>query len=72
MSEAQRIIKYLAMAFGIFLAVNIIGAIVFGIMTFAGIFGLVDHIGNNQNISSSNEIVQFNRKRAGKDSKFRD
>lgn len=59
MSEAQRIIKYLAMAFGIFLAVNIIGAIVFGIMTFAGIFGLVDHIGNNQDISSSNEIVQF-------------
>ena len=41
MTTAQKIIKYLALAFAAFLAVNIIGAIIVGVFTIGFTFGLV-------------------------------
>lgn len=37
MNQAQKIIKYLAIAFGLYLAINIIGWVIFGIFSIAGI-----------------------------------
>lgn len=54
MSQAQKIIKYLAIAFGLYLSINIIGWIIFGVFSIAGI----------------NQIVNFGGKDAGKKSKF--
>ena len=37
MKQAQKIIKYLAIAFGLYLAINIIGLIIFGFTMLLGI-----------------------------------
>lgn len=57
MSTAQKIIKYLALAFAIFIIVNIISGILFGIYSVANIFGLTK---SNTNKIISNEKVVTN------------
>ena len=47
MSTAQKVIKYLAIAFGIFLSVTIISAIVMGVLTFTNIFVSDDSVDSN-------------------------
>ena len=43
MTQAQKVIKYLALAFALFLIVIIISSITFGIYTTVNILGLVDN-----------------------------
>lgn len=54
MKQVQKIIKYLAIGFGIFLTVNIIGVIVFGVLSLMGI----NQIGNI--IESDVETITYN------------
>jgi len=54
MKQAQRIIKYVAIAFGLYLAINIIGWIIFGFTMLLGI-----DIGRNIFIGGSKELVQY-------------
>ncbi len=42
MTSAQKVIKYLAIAFAIFLIVNIISAIIIGLYTLGNVFGLIN------------------------------
>lgn len=57
MSDGQKIIKYLAIAFAIFLSVNIIGGII-SLMFFAlSIFDINFNIQNNNTIVNKDEIV---------------
>lgn len=60
MTTAQRVIKYLAIALAIFIILNIISMIVFGIYIFADILGLrdgnkIEQISSNKNITTSFE-----------------
>lgn len=61
MSEAQRVIKYLAIAFAIFLSVNIIGGIItaifFGLSIFGITLGLQDTKIQNNKVVASEEIA---------------
>lgn len=57
MSNIQRVIKYLAIAFGIFLTVTIIGAIVTALVSIAGIFIGVDSY-EEKNLNKNSEIIQ--------------
>ena len=54
MKQAQKIIKYVAIAFGLYLAINIIGWIIFGFTMLLGI-----DIGRNIFIGNSEELVQY-------------
>lgn len=42
MTQAQKVIKYFALAFAMLLIVNIIAAILFGLASLGGVFGLID------------------------------
>lgn len=42
MTQAQKVIKYFALAFAMILVVNIIGAILFGLASLGGVFGLMN------------------------------
>lgn len=55
MNQVQRIIKYLAIAFGLFLAINIIGWIVFGIFSILGINEIVNFGGQSANMITYSE-----------------
>lgn len=56
MSEGQKIIKYIAIAFAIFLTVNIIGGIITAFACIAGVTGIVGSInGNSENIVNFSE-----------------
>lgn len=61
MSEAQKVIKYFAIAFAIFLSVNIIGGIItaifFGFRIFGVTLGMQDIKNQNNAIASSKEIA---------------
>ena len=61
MSEAQKVIKYFAIAFAIFLSVNIIGGIITAIFFCFSIFGITlgmqDVKNQNNTIASSKEIA---------------
>lgn len=59
MIKAQRIIKYCAIAFAIFLTINIISAIMFGIISIGNIFGNND---NNQTDTLTNLNIKTNAK----------
>lgn len=54
MKQAQKVIKYVAIAFGLYLAINIIGAIVFGFTMLLGI-----DIGRNFFTGNSSETIQY-------------
>lgn len=66
MSEAQKIIKYLAIAFAIFLSVNIIGGIItaifFGLSIFGITLGLQDAKIENNTVSTSKEEIAIIQK----------
>lgn len=62
MSEGQKIIKYIAIAFAIFLTVNIIGGI---ITAFACIVGITGIAGQITTTSNSEEIVNFSESYIG-------
>lgn len=55
MSQAQRVIKYIAIAFGLFLAINIICGIVFGVL---GVFGFAFM---NENSFSQKEVSHMDK-----------
>ena len=50
MSEGQKVIKYIAIAFAIFLIVNIIGGIITAFACIAGVTGIVSISSNTENI----------------------
>lgn len=54
MSEGQKVIKYIAIAFAIFLTVNIIGGIITAFACIVGVTGIVDSVNNN-----SGNMVNF-------------
>ena len=54
MKQAQKVIKYLAIAFGLYLAINIIGWIVFGFTMLLGI-----DMGRNLFTGTGNETIQY-------------
>lgn len=56
MTKFQKIIKYLAMAFAIFLTVSIISGIVKGIMLFGGILAIKNNDGDMPGTTYENEI----------------
>ena len=58
MSQIQKIIKYLAIGFGLFLAINIIGWIVFGVFSILGINEIVNFSGENVEMISYSEEYQ--------------
>lgn len=58
MKQAQKIIKYLAIGFGIFLTVNIIGWIVFGIFSLLGINQIGNIIGGTVDMITYSEEYQ--------------
>lgn len=58
MSSFQKVIKYLAIAFGIFLTVNIIGAIVMGITLVSGILIKSSLVEEENLTSKNNEVIQ--------------
>lgn len=55
MSEAQKVIKYIAIAFGVFLSVNIIGGIITALFFGFSIFGIAMN-------EKENEVIQTNQK----------
>ena len=55
MKKAQKIIKYLAIAFGLYLAINIIGLIIFGFSMLLGI-----DVAKNVFTGTGSELVQYN------------
>ena len=57
MSDGQKVIKYLAIAFAIFLSVNIIGGIITAIFFGLSMFDINFKIKNNSSITTSEEIV---------------
>lgn len=57
MSDGQRVIKYLAIAFAIFLSVNIIGGIITAVFFGLSIFDVNFKIKNNSTITTSEEMV---------------
>ena len=72
MTTAQKIIKYLAIAFAIFLIVSIISLILFGVYALSGVLGLKDNskidvssnmqtvdIGNKENIVNLTDITSL-------------
>lgn len=58
MKQAQKIIKYLAIGFGIFLTINIIGWIVFGVFSLMGINQIGNMMGRNVDMITYNEEYQ--------------
>lgn len=63
MSEVQKIIKYLAIAFAIFLSINIIGGIItaifFGLSIFGATLGLQDATMPKESLTTSQEIASI-------------
>ena len=72
MTTAQKIMKYLAIAFAIFLIVSIISLILFGVYALSGVLGLKDNskidvssnmqtvdIGNKENIVNLTDITSL-------------
>lgn len=57
MTSAQKVIKYAAMAFAIFLIVNIISAIIIGLYILGNAFGLVNSMENTITDSENNGSV---------------
>ncbi len=57
MSEGQKVIKYIAIAFGVFLSVNIISWIAFGIITLLGVVGFTTNF--NTTMVTTQEIISF-------------
>lgn len=55
MSEGQKVIKYIAMAFAIFLIVNIIGGIITAFACIAGVTGIVSINSNTENMVDFSE-----------------
>lgn len=60
MTTAQKVIKYLAIAFAIFLIINIISAILWGLFGFTFIFGL--HNTDNDTIREQSVITNYEYK----------
>ncbi len=60
MSTAQRIIKYLAIAFAIFIIISIVSAIVFGLHGFASIIGLRKESSNKPELKQDIENIATN------------
>lgn len=60
MKELQKVIKYVAIAFGLFLSLNIIGAIIFGGIAILGIGTGVEYI-----ISNNEKIINFSEEFSG-------
>lgn len=58
MKQAQKIIKYLAIGFGIFLTINIIGWIVFGVCSLMGINQIGNIMGRNVEMITYSEEYQ--------------
>ena len=57
MSEGQKVIKYLAIAFAIFLSINIIGGIIATLFFGIGIFDINFRIKNNNSYLTNEEVV---------------
>ena len=57
MTTAQKIIKYLAIAFAIFLIIAIISLIMFGVYALSGVLGLKDN--SKINVSGNMQTVDF-------------
>lgn len=60
MSEAQKVIKYVAIAFAIFLSVNIIGAIIGAIFLGLSVFGIslgIKDVAQNKNTTTINQEI---------------
>ena len=55
MSEGQKVIKYIAIAFAIFLTVNIIGGIITAFACIAGVTGIVSISNNTENMVDFSE-----------------
>ena len=66
MTSAQKVIKYAAMAFAIFLIVNIISAIIIGLYILGNAFGLVNSMENTITDSENNGSVVIKEEKAGK------
>lgn len=65
MSELQKIIKYAAMAFAIFLAVMIIMGIASGILAFTGVLSSVSKDKNGTNVTSEEGKIDFEKEFEG-------
>lgn len=59
MMEIQKIIKYIAIAFGLFLSISIISSILFGAMTIIGIGTGIEYMASSENIEGSSYTQEF-------------